>query len=218
MSQSLDDITPDIQHLITEDEAPARNLPSEKQQRLLIEPLYSSWAGPGEGRTFLAAANVGIFAMARNPAMVPDMFLSLDVQVVKDWWQKEHRSYFVWEFGHPPHLVLEIVSNTEGDEDGEKKRQYAWPRISYYVIYDPLQQVMPDVLTVGIAQRLRGLRIHPHRHLRAAGWGGGGRSRRGRGGWRARAPSWERVRGGRHRLRRRGAHRHLRVAGGASWG
>jgi Uma2 family endonuclease len=154
MSQSVTDITPDIQCLITEDETPVDNLPSEKHQRLLTESLYSSWAGPGEGRPFLAAANVGIFALARNPAIVPDVFLSLDVQVADDWWQRAHCSYFLWEFGKPPDLVLEIVSNTEGEEDGEKKRRYAWMRVSYYVIYDPLQQIMPDVLTI---YRLRDL-------------------------------------------------------------
>jgi Uma2 family endonuclease len=110
MSSSVVDTMPDIQGLITEDDTPVDNLPSEKQQRLLTEPLYSAWAGPGEGRTFLAAANVGIFYQARHPAIVPDMFLSLDVQVADDWWQREHRSYFLWEFGKPPELVLEIVS------------------------------------------------------------------------------------------------------------
>jgi hypothetical protein len=97
---------------------------------------------------------VGIFSLARNPAIVPDMFLSLDVQVAEDWWRKEHRSYFLWEFGKPPDLVLEIVSNTEGGEDGEKQGKYAWMRVSYYVIYDPLRQIMPEVLTV---YRLRDL-------------------------------------------------------------
>ena len=148
MSESAIDITPDVQSLITEDETPVDNLPSEKQQRLLTEPLYSAWAGPGAGRTFLAAANVGVFAQARNPAIVPDMFLSLDVEVAEDWWRKEHRSYFLWEFGKPPDLVLEIVSNTEGGEDAEKRHKYARMRVSYYVIYDPLRQVRPDVLTV----------------------------------------------------------------------
>lgn len=148
MSQDAVDILPDVQSLITEDETPVDNLPSEKQQRLLTEPLYSSWPGPGAGRPFLAAANVGVFAQVRNPAIVPDVFVSLDVQVAEDWWQREHRSYFVWEFGKPPELVLEIVSNQEGGEDGEKKRQYAQMRISYYVIYDPLHQVMSEVLTV----------------------------------------------------------------------
>jgi Uma2 family endonuclease len=148
MPQDAVDILPDVQGLITEDETPVDNLPSEKQQRLLTEPLYSSWPGPGAGRPFLVAANVGLFAQVRNPAIVPDVFVSLDVEVAEDWWRKEHRSYFVWEFGKPPELVLEIVSNQEGGEDEAKKRTYARMRISYYVIYDPLRQVMSDVLTV----------------------------------------------------------------------
>ncbi|MBM3226629.1 MAG: Uma2 family endonuclease, partial [Candidatus Tectomicrobia bacterium] len=148
MTQSSVDTAPAIHHLITEDDTPVDNLPSEKQQRLLTEPLYSVWAGPGDGRPFLAAANVGVFYQARNPAIVPDMFLSLDVQVADDWWQKEHRSYFLWEFGKPPELVLEIVSNREGGEDDNKKRIYERMHVNYYVIYDPLQQIMADVLTV----------------------------------------------------------------------
>jgi hypothetical protein len=85
---------------------------------------------------------------------VPDMFLSLDVTVAQAWWRKEHRSYFIWEFGKPPELVLEIVSNTEGGEDSEKRRKYAWMRVPFYVIYDPQLQVMQEVLTV---YRLRDL-------------------------------------------------------------
>lgn len=111
MEPTIVDISLDIQDLITEDDTPVDNLLSEKQQRLLTEPLYSSWTGPGEGRPFLAAANVGIVYQIHNPAIVPDMFLSLDVQVADDWWQKAHRSYFLWEFGKPPELALEIVSN-----------------------------------------------------------------------------------------------------------
>jgi hypothetical protein len=42
MSQSLLEITPDVDSLITEDDEPVDNLSSEKQQRLLTEPLYSS--------------------------------------------------------------------------------------------------------------------------------------------------------------------------------
>ncbi len=148
MSQDAVDVLPDVQHLVTEDDTPVDNLPSEKQQRLLTEPLYSSWAGPGAGRSFLAAANVGIFAQARQPAIVPDMFLSLDVEIAADWWRKEHRSYFMWEFGKPPELVLEIVSNTVGGESDDKKDKYARMGADYYVVYDPLLQVMPQVLTV----------------------------------------------------------------------
>ncbi len=32
--------------MVREEGAPLENLFSEKQQRLLTEPLYSSWAGP----------------------------------------------------------------------------------------------------------------------------------------------------------------------------
>ncbi len=148
MSQPLTAYAPDIAALITEDDTPVDNLPSEKLQRLLTEPLYTSWTGPGPDRPFLAAANVGVFSLARNPAIVPDVFVSVDVEVAEDWWQKEHRSYFLWEFGKSPDVVIEIVSNTEGGEDDDKKQKYARMRVSYYVIYDPLRQVMPDVLTI----------------------------------------------------------------------
>jgi Uma2 family endonuclease len=148
MDDILSDIAPDISALITEDDTPVDNLPSEKQQRLLTEPLYSSWAGPGENRPFLAAANVGVFSQARTSPIVPDMFLSLDVTVAREWWRREHRSYFIWEFGKSPDLVLEIVSNTEGHEDTEKRQKYALMRVPFYVIYDPQRQVMPEVLTI----------------------------------------------------------------------
>ena len=144
----------DIEALITEDDTPVDNLPSEKQQRLLTEPLYSCWSGPGENRPFLAAANVGVFAETGLPAIVPDMFISLDVRVPQDWWVKLHRSYFIQEYGKPPDLVLEIVSNLKGEENADKRQKYTWMRIPYYVIYDPVCQLMTKVLTV---YRLRGL-------------------------------------------------------------
>jgi hypothetical protein len=148
MSQVQTEDAPDIRNLITEDETPVDNLPSEKQYRLLTEPLYSSWVGPGEGRSFLVAANVGVFYMVRAQPVVPDVFLSLDVEVADDWWEKEHRSYFLWEFGKPPDLAIEIVSNKEGKENDEKKQKYARMRVKYYVIYDPTHQILPDVLTI----------------------------------------------------------------------
>jgi len=137
---------PKVDELVTEDDTPVDNFPSEKQQRLLTETLYSSWAGPGEGRSFLVAANVGLFGSVREPPLVPDVFLSLDVQVAEDWWAKGRRAYFFWEFGKPPEVVIEIVSNRQGGETGTKVRAYARMRIPYYVIYDPLEQVQKGVL------------------------------------------------------------------------
>ena len=153
MSQSPSNVMPDVEALVTEDDTPVDNMPSEKQQRLLTEPLFSSWSGPGAGRPFVAAANVGVFPEPRNPAIVPDVFLSLDVQVHENWWAKEHRSYLVWEFGKPPDLVVEIVSNQKGNEIGRKRQRYAEMGVGSYVVHDPLRQVMDEELRV---YRLRG--------------------------------------------------------------
>src|SRR5689334_10753867 len=122
MSQGLStevDELPDISNLAIEDDTPVDNLISEKQQRLLTEPLYSSGSVLGE-RLFLVAANVGVFYASSKPPLVPDVFLSLDVEVPQDWTQKKNRTYFVWEFGKPPDVVIEIVSNREGNELGSK--------------------------------------------------------------------------------------------------
>lgn len=148
MSSALPETIVDVHDLITEDDEPVDNLFSETQQRLLTEPLYSSWSGPGDGRPFLAAANVGVFYLLRNPAIVPDVFLSLDVEVPEDFWSKEHRSYYLWEFGKAPDIAIEIVSNKVGGEDSEKKEKYARMRVGYYVIFDPYGELMPETLTV----------------------------------------------------------------------
>ncbi len=149
MLESTPDISIDYDALITEDDTPVDNIPSEKQQRLLTEPLYSSWQGPpGKHRPFLAAANIGIFSQTELPAIVPDVFLSLDVEVAQDWWLKKHRSYYIWDVGKPPDLVIEIVSNIIGNENGEKRKKYGWMRVPFYVIYDPRLEVMEEVLTV----------------------------------------------------------------------
>jgi Uma2 family endonuclease len=144
-SSSSSDIRPCIDHIVTEDDTPVDNMLSEKQQRLLTEPLYSSW---NVGHKFLAAGNVGIFYAIRQPPLVPDAFVSLDVEVTGDWFAKEHRSYFFWEFGKPPEAVVEIVSNTEGGETTTKMLKYAQIGILYYAIYDPGLAVQPELLRV----------------------------------------------------------------------
>lgn len=144
---------PDVGDLITEDDTPVDNFPSEKQQRLLTEVLYSSWNGPGKGRRFLVAANVGLFYSVHHPPLVPDVFLSLDVEVAENWWDKSNRSYFFWEFGKPPEAVIEIVSNTKGNEIGTKLADYARMRVTYYVVFDPLQQLQGPILRIYELQR-----------------------------------------------------------------
>jgi Uma2 family endonuclease len=141
---------PDANQLITEDDTPVDNFASAKQQRLLVSSLYSSIQ-----QTFLAEANVGIYYTDLQPPIVPDVFLGLDVQVPDKWWEKQNRCYMVWRFGKPPEVVIEIVSNKEGDELGKKLQIYEHMRASYYIVYDPIQQLGEQVLRV---YELRGRR------------------------------------------------------------
>jgi hypothetical protein len=73
---------PDANLLVTEDDTPVDNLASEKQQRLLVGSLYSSL----QNQIFLAAANVGVYHTYGEPAIVPDVFVSFDVQTPQNWW------------------------------------------------------------------------------------------------------------------------------------
>jgi Uma2 family endonuclease len=142
------DEIPCLDHIVTEDDTPVDNIYSALQQKLLTEPLYSSWAGPGEGRTFLALANVGLFNAVAKPPCVPDALLSLDVQLAADVRLKQNRSYFIWVFGKPPEVVLEVVSNREGEEDTRKFHHYAQLGILYYVIWDPERHLGPEGLRI----------------------------------------------------------------------
>ena len=129
--------------LVTEDDEPVDNLYCAKLQRLLVAILYASWLlpenpeNPAAPRSFLADANVGIYSTLRGRPLVPDVFLSVGVEIGEEWQtDKEPRCYFVWEFGKPPDMVLEIVSNKVGNELGSKLQDYARAGVRYYVVYD----------------------------------------------------------------------------------
>ena len=142
-----------VENLVTEDDEPVENLISDKQMRLLVEPLYSSWKPltdeeTPQPRSFLAAADVGVFITPYQSPIVPDVLLSLDVEPRRNFFEKKNRSYFVWEFGKVPEVALEIVSNKKGDEINDKMNRYAKMAVSYYVVFDPLQALSDEVLRV----------------------------------------------------------------------
>lgn len=140
----------DISHLVIEDNTSVDNFQSEEQQRLLVEPLYSSKVLPSP---FLVAANVGLFYKLKGEPIVPDVLVSLGVQRPADYTQRRNRSYFVWEFGKVPEVCIEIVSNSEGNElilsqkaqqegkTASKQEIYAQMGVPYYVVFDPLRQI-----------------------------------------------------------------------------
>lgn len=140
-------IRPDISHLITENDEPVDNWFQEKQQRLLTESLYASWAAAGQERVFLAAANVGLFYSVHRPAVVPDAMVSFDVTPPDSWWEPYNRCYMTWEFSKPPELAIEVVSNNRKTEEG-KFEDYARAGVLYYAIFDPCLYLSKRALRV----------------------------------------------------------------------
>ncbi|MBC7969536.1 MAG: Uma2 family endonuclease [Verrucomicrobia bacterium] len=133
---------PDITDLVIEDDEPVDNIQSAKQQRLLVEPLYTS---KPIDHPFLADANVGLFYAVEQPPLVPDAFLSVGVTAPEDWSKKENRSYFFWQFGKAPDVAIEVVSNRRGNELGSKVQDYARIGITYYAVFDPLRQLQTEM-------------------------------------------------------------------------
>ena len=163
---------PDISHIITDDGAPVDNLLTERNMRLLTDALYTSWKGPGDNRPFLTYANVGLFFSVSEPPLVPDVLLSLDVAAPREFIGKDkyRQSYFVWYFGKPPDVVIEIVSNKVGREEGFKRRKYAQLGIAYYIVFDPDHHLNREILRV---YELRGRQYEQLEHpwLSAIGLG-----------------------------------------------
>ena len=137
---------PDVSHLVTEDDKPVDNPFQAKQCELLTEALRVSWP---QGRPFVCLADVGLYPMAESKALlVPDVLLSLGVQLPADIHEKKNRAYFVWRYGKPPEVVIEIVSNKAGGEDTHKLESYAKIKIPYYAIYDPQNYLSSRALRI----------------------------------------------------------------------
>ncbi len=158
---------PDISELEIEDDKPVDNFQSEKQQRLLVEPLYSSRVLTPP---FIAAANVGLFYSRKLDPVVPDVFVSLNVQMPADWSLKQNRSYFTWEFGKAPEVAIEVVSNRKGKELGDKKDSYARVGVAYYAVFDPLRQIQEAEQMNGALLRVYALTVGKYVELSEPFW------------------------------------------------
>lgn len=150
------ELIPDLDQLPSEDGKPVDNIYVERLYRLLTDPLYASWSGPGEGRPWVALSNVGWYHTNKAPALVPDVLVSLDVEP-RNPRAKEGRSYIQWVVGKQPDLIIEIVSDRSGGEDGYKRNEYSRLGVPYYVIYDP-----EEYLDGGV---LRGFELRRRRYI-----------------------------------------------------
>lgn len=126
---------PDISHLQIDSPDSMLCLFSEKQQQLLIESLYTSLGR--ELCPFVALAKVGLFASPEHAPLVPDVMVSFQKSPRGPLTQKKNNTYLIWNYGSPPDIVIEIVSHTEGGEDGAKLQKYAEWRVGHYIIFDP---------------------------------------------------------------------------------
>jgi Uma2 family endonuclease len=127
----------DTSHIEIDDDKPVDSFISEKEQRLLADSLRTSWKGPGNDRPFMVCANVGLFYTISRQPYVPDVMVSVDVRHRGTFETKGDRTYFVWEYGKTPDIVVEIVSNRKGGELTSKLQGYARLKIEYYVVHDP---------------------------------------------------------------------------------
>jgi Uma2 family endonuclease len=162
--EQLDAFTEAVKNLVTEDDEPVDSIFSAQQQRLLVQSLYSGWIPPAgeepleEPRKFMADANIGIFVSPYQPAIVPDVFISLDVERPEGWELNEVRAYYVWEFEKVPDVAVEIVSNRKGGEMDRKQKRYSRMGVDYYVVFDPFGVLEGDKLSVyepGLANHYR---------------------------------------------------------------
>lgn len=141
-------VDPDIDYdsFITEDHKPVDRLFIEKLHRLLTESLYASWPGPAPGRSYLVMVNVGWFYQRKTPAIVPDCLLSLEVSGPEDLHVKQGHSYYQWDMGKQPDVIIEAVSDRTGGEEDYKLALYARLGVPYYAIYDPEHLLSNDTL------------------------------------------------------------------------
>jgi hypothetical protein len=136
----------DYDRLVTEDHKPVDRIFIEKLYRLLTHALYASWPGPGPGKPFLVLANVGWFYQRSTPAVVPDILLSLDVRGPADLQVKQGHSYYQWDLGKQPDVIVEAVSDRTGGEESFKKNLYARLGVPFYAVFDPKHLLSDDTL------------------------------------------------------------------------
>lgn len=71
----------------------------------------------------------------------PDVFLTFGIPK-----EPPRRSYFLWQEGRPPSLVVEVTSKGSRREDVEKKDLYARLGVEEYFLHDPLGEYLKPSL------------------------------------------------------------------------
>ena len=123
---------PTADELPNSDDTPVDNELQEIIPSLLKSILRILWH---DRMDWFFGIDMGIYTDPDRPPIVPDGFLSLNVERSFD--ENLRLSYLLWEEEILPILVLEVVSAKPGGEYTTKLDKYAELGVLYYVIYNP---------------------------------------------------------------------------------
>ncbi|HEY9727054.1 MAG TPA: Uma2 family endonuclease [Chroococcales cyanobacterium] len=127
---------PTSEELPDSDDTPVDNEIQNLIPNLLLTVLSLVWR---ERQDWFLGVDMGIYYLyeqVRQPALVPDGFLSLGVERYKG--ERGRLSYVLWEENNiSPIWALEIVSQTPGGEYHDKILKDAQLGVLYYTIYNP---------------------------------------------------------------------------------
>ncbi len=122
---------PSSAELPDSDDTPVDNELQNLVPNLLLAILALIWQ---DRRDWFFGVDMGIYHTPRQPALVPDGFLSLGVERFAG--EEGRLSYVLWEENNiVPLMALEVISKTYNQEYEEKETKYAQLGILYYVIY-----------------------------------------------------------------------------------
>jgi Uma2 family endonuclease len=152
---------PTADELPNSDDTPVDNELQELIPGLLKSILRMLWKGRMD---WFFGIDMGIYIHPEQPPIVPDGFLSLNVERSFD--ENLRLSYLLWEEEIPPILALEVVSAKPGGEYTTKLDKYAELGVLYYVIYS-LEKVLhlgkPQDRTFRNPKRRRKARLEIHK-------------------------------------------------------
>ncbi len=122
-------------------ETPVDSELQERLPNLLALILADIWAGR---LGWFFGIDMALYYSPLEPAVVPDAFLSLGVDRIKD--ENLRLSYVLWEERNIlPTIVLEVVSKKYRGEYSSKKELYRSLGILYYVIYNSRRRRKPTL-------------------------------------------------------------------------
>lgn len=109
---------------------------SDKQLRLLVEPLYAS--RPMGDRKFVVITQATVFSFDDKPALFADLVFGVDVFIPGDLCLTYPRAYLIREHGKPPDVVISIITDEDGADDSRRCASVVCG-IPFFVEWDPRQ-------------------------------------------------------------------------------